>query len=113
MKVVHYITDDDKDLFQDWLDDLRDSRAKIAILRRIDRASQGNFGDHKVCRGGVSEMRVDVGSEYRVYYFQHGQTLVVILCAGDKSTQDKDIRNAIYYKIDFLQRMAANKEGIR
>ena len=112
MKVVHYITEDGKDPFQDWLDALRDSRAKITILRRIDRAVQGNLGDHKACREGVFEMRVDVGPGYRVYYFQHGQTLVVLLCAGDKRTQAGDIKKAIAHKTDFLQRIAPIAEAI-
>jgi putative addiction module killer protein len=92
-------------LYQKWVESLRDNRAKIAVLRRIDRAALGNFGDHKVCRDGVSEMRVDVGPCYRVYYFQHGQTLVVLLCGGDKRTQEADISRAATYKANFLRRM--------
>ncbi len=105
MEIVHYTTEDGADLYQKWLDGLRDNRAKIAVLRRIDRAALGNFGDHKSCREGVSEMRVDVGPGYRVYYFQHGQTLVVLLCGGDKRTQDADINKAVDYRADFLRRM--------
>ena len=105
MKIVHYTTEDGADLYQKWLDSLRDNRARIAVLRRIDRAALGNFGDHKSCRDGVSEMRVNLGSGYRVYYFQHGQTLVVLLCGGDKRTQDADISKAVDYKANFLRRM--------
>ena len=105
MKIVHYATEDGFDPYQAWMDALRDNRARIAVLRRVDRAAQGNFGDHKVCRDGISEMRVDVGPGYRVYYFQHGQTLVVLLCGGDKRTQDADISTAVAYKTDFLRRM--------
>ena len=105
MEIVHYITEDGSDPYQKWVDALRDNRGKIAILRRIDRAALGNFGDHKPCRGGVSEMRVDVGPGYRVYYFQHGQTLVVLLCGGDKRTQDADISKAVDYRADFLRRI--------
>ena len=105
MEIVHYTAEDGVDLYQSWVDSLRDNRAKIAVLRRIDRAALGNFGDHKACRGGVSEMRVDVGAGYRVYYFQHGQTLVVLLCGGDKRTQDADISKAVSYRADFLRRM--------
>ena len=95
MEIVHYTTENGSDPYQEWMDALRDNHAKIAVLRRVDRASQGNFGDHKPCRDGISEMRVDVGPGYRVYYFQHGQTLVVLLCGGDKRTQDADISNAV------------------
>ena len=105
MEITHYLTEDGTDLYQEWVDALRDSRARIAVLRRVDRAALGNFGDHKPCRDGVSEMRIDVGPGYRVYYFQHGQTLVVLLCGGDKRTQDADISRAVVYKTDFLRRM--------
>ena len=71
MKAVHYLTPDGRDPFQRWFDSLKDRRAKVMALRRIDRASQGNFGDHKPCRDGVSEMRLDVGPGYRIYYFLH------------------------------------------
>ncbi|MDR3176200.1 MAG: type II toxin-antitoxin system RelE/ParE family toxin [Desulfovibrio sp.] len=105
MEIIHYTTEDGTDPYQKWVDALRDNRARIAVLRRIDRAALGNFGDHKACRDGVSEMRVDVGPGYRVYYFQHGQTLVVLLCGGDKRTQDADISKAVGYRTDFLRRM--------
>ena len=87
------------------MDGLRDARARVAILRRVDRAALGNFGNHKACRDGVSEMRIDCGPGYRVYYFQHGEMFVVLLCGGDKRGQDADISRAIGYKIDFLRRM--------
>ncbi len=105
MEIVHYTTEDGTDLYQKWVDALRDNRTRIAVLRRIDRVSMGNFGDHKPCRDGVSELRVDVGPGCRVYYFQYGETLVVLLCGGDKRTQDADISKAIACKIDFLRRM--------
>ncbi|WP_092154996.1 type II toxin-antitoxin system RelE/ParE family toxin [Desulfovibrio legallii] len=105
MGIIHYTTEDGTDPYQKWVDALRDNRARIAVLRRIDRAAMGNFGDHKACRDGVSEMRIDVGQGYRVYYFQHGQTLVVLLCGGDKRTQDADISKAVAYRADFLRRM--------
>ena len=110
MEIAHYINEDGTDLYQKWVDALRDNRAKIAVLRRIDRAALGNFGDHKPCRDGVSEMRVDVGPGYRVYYFQHGQTLVVLLCGGDKRSQYADISKAVAYRTDFLRRMKSQEE---
>ena len=110
MEIAHYITEDGTDLYQEWVDTLRDTRAKVAVLRRVDRAALGNFGDHKSCRDGVSEMRVDVGPGYRVYYFQHGKTLVVLLCGGDKRSQDADISRAVAYRTDFLRRMKSQEE---
>jgi len=64
------------------------------IVDRLKRASNGNFGDHKSVRGGVYEMRVDVGPGYRVYYFQRGKQLVILLSGGDKRTQNADIAEA-------------------
>ena len=102
--VEHYITPDGKDPTQDWLDDLRDLRARIAILRRIDRVELGNFGDHKSVGGGVSELRVDVGPGYRVYYAQAGNTLVLLLLGGDKRSQQSDIERAITCWNDWQRR---------
>ena len=67
-EIRHYITDDGRDVFADWRDKVKDSKAKIAIDRRIYRAALGNFGDHKPCREGVWELRIDVGPGYRVYH---------------------------------------------
>jgi putative addiction module killer protein len=82
------------DEFDRWLSDLADERAKTKIASRIARLSFGNAGDVKPVGDGVSEMRVHHGPGYRVYYKQTGRTIVVILCGGDKSNQDRDIRRA-------------------
>jgi len=105
MKIVHYQTEDGADVYQEWMDGLRDARARVAILRRIDRVVMGNFGNHKVCRDGVSELRIDYGPGYRVYYFQHGKMFVVLLCGGNKRTQDADIDRAVVFRTDFLRRI--------
>ena len=110
MEIVHYVTEDGTDLYQQRVDALRDKRARIAVLRRVGRAAVGNFGDHKVCRGGVLEMRIDYGPGYRVYYFQYGQALVALLCGGDKRTRDADISKAVAYKTDFLRRMKEERQ---
>jgi putative addiction module killer protein len=78
----------------DWLAGLRDTRAKSAIIRRINRIELGNFGDHKQLRDGVSELRIDVGQGYRVYYALSGKTIVLLLCGGDKRQQSADIDRA-------------------
>lgn len=83
--------------FDAWLDDLRDIRAKAKILARIDRLSNGNPGDVAPIGDGLSEMKIDYGPGYRVYYLQHGQLLVVLLCAGDKGSQKRDIKDAKAY----------------
>ena len=81
--------------FDEWIDALRDRRAAAKILSRIQRIERGNLGDVKPLVAGISEMRIHFGPGYRVYYTRRGQTIVLLLCGGDKSTQDKDIRRAI------------------
>lgn len=81
-------------VFSDWLTGLRDINARTRILVRIRRLELGNPGDVKSVGGGVSEMRVDYGPGYRVYFVQQGKTVVILLCGGDKPTQDKDIATA-------------------
>ena len=81
-------------VFKAWFAQLRDGMAKAHILRRIERASQGNFGDVKPVGEGVSEMRVTHGPGYRVYFVQRGKELVILLCGGDKGSQSRDIRHA-------------------
>ena len=77
-----------------WFAGLRDSVARARINIRIRRLSLGNPGDAKPLGEGVSELRVDYGPGYRVYFIQRGNVVIVLLAGGDKSTQDKDIRNA-------------------
>lgn len=82
-------------VFNAWLRGLGDFKAKANILSRIMRAEAGNFGDVKSVGDGVSEMRVDVGPGYRVYYMRDGLAVYVLLAGGDKSTQARDIKQAI------------------
>ena len=66
-EIHHYLTlGDERDLYADWLEKLRDTTAKISVVRRVTRIEQGNFGDHQFCREGVWELRIDVGAGYRV-----------------------------------------------
>lgn len=109
MKIIHYQTTEGRDVYQEWVNGLRDLKAKVAILRRVDRIALGNFGDHKPCREGVFEMRIDLGPGYRVYYFKHGAQFVLLLCGGDKGTQPADIDKAVEFKADFLRRMKESK----
>lgn len=80
--------------FSTWLGSLRDAKAKQRILARLTMAEQGNFGDSDAVGEGISEMRIHVGAGYRVYYTRTGKTVVFLLCGGDKSTQDRDIKRA-------------------
>ena len=83
------------DTFARWIDGLRDIRARARILVRIERLSLGNPGDVKPVGEGVSEMRIDYGPGYRVYFKKIGQIVVVLLAGGDKRTQATDIKNAL------------------
>jgi putative addiction module killer protein len=90
--------------FNDWLNDLKDVGAAARILARIGRVRLGNMGDCKHVGAGVSELRIDHGPGYRVYLGQRGQTLVILLCGGDKRTQEQDILNAREYWNDYQKR---------
>ena len=83
------------DEYRDWIDDLKDRVARARILVRVDRLIDGNPGQHRDLTNGMSELKVDVGSGYRVYYTQRGERLLLLLVGGDKSTQQKDIAMAI------------------
>ena len=83
------------DVFVDWLDGLEDIRARARVLVRIERLAAGNPGDVKPVSEGVSELRIDYGPGYRVYFKKRGKELIILLAGGDKSTQSKDIRKAL------------------
>ncbi len=83
------------DTFARWIDGLYDIRARARILVRIERLSIGNPGDVRPVGEGVSELRIDYGPGYRVYYKKVGQTVVILLAGGDKRTQAKDIKTAL------------------
>ena len=100
-EVVAFRAKDGQVPFEDWLNDLKDKRAVARVLARLARVRQGNLGDCKSVGEGVSELRVDCGPGYRVYLGQKGQTLVVLLCGGNKRTQDRDIRLAKQYWHEF------------
>jgi putative addiction module killer protein len=83
------------DLFASWLDGLRDVRARARVLVRIERLVSGNPGDVEAVGEGVSEMRIDYGPGYRVYFKRRGREMVILLAGGDKRTQTADIQAAL------------------
>ncbi len=107
-EIRHYIDRNDRDIFENWLEKVRDVQAEVAIDRRIMRLELGNFGDHKFLREGVWELRINVGPGYRVYYAMAGLTVVLLLCGGDKRRQEADIETACEYWRDW---QARNKQG--
>ena len=78
-----------------WLDGLRDTRARARVLVRVERLAAGNPGDVRAVGEGVSELRIDYGPGYRVYYKRQGRAIVVLLAGGDKRTQSRDIETAL------------------
>ena len=94
IELRRYQLEDESTPVTEWLRGLRDTRARAQIEVRLRRVSAGNFGDCKPVGEGVSEMRVDIGTGYRVYYGKHGQALIILLCGGDKGSQQADITRA-------------------
>lgn len=91
------------EVYREWLDALRDRAGRARILVRIERLIQGNPGQHRDLTDGVSELKIDVGPGYRVYYAQRGTRLLLLLAGGDKSTQQKDIALAIQMARNFQE----------
>lgn len=83
------------EVFVEWLDSLRDIRARARVLVRVERLAAGNPGDVKPVSEGVSELRIDYGPGYRVYFKKRGREVVILLAGGDKSTQARDIKKAL------------------
>lgn len=77
--------------FDRWLRELRDARARVRILARLDRVAVGNPGDVRPVGEGISELRIDYGPGYRVYFMRRGPVVIVLLCGGDKASQGRDI----------------------
>ena len=104
IEIRHYLTAGGEDPLIDWLKRLRDPIAKLQILRRLNRLEQGLLGDHRFCRDGVWELRIDSGPGYRIHYANAGEVIVLLLCAGDKRTQSADIERAVRCWQDWQRR---------
>ncbi len=89
--------------FDDWMAGLRDAKGKIIILKRLERMKSGNLGDAKSVGDKVSEVRIDFGPGYRLYYTRKGETLIVLLVAGDKSSQARDVAAAKEAAVEWNQ----------
>lgn len=87
--------------FKKWFDDLKDRKAQVAIDLRLERMGMGNFGQCKVIGEGLHELKIDIGPGYRVYFGKIGLRIVLLLCAGDKKSQQKDIEKAKKYFQDY------------
>ena len=105
----YYQTSAGEQPFVEWLRDLEDRRARARIEARLSRVAIGNFGDVEPVGEGVMELRIDWGPGYRVYFARVGQVIVLLLCGGDKSTQQRDIDRAKGYFEDYKARTAQRK----
>ena len=107
-KLRFYRTADGKVVVEEWLASLRDARTRARLHIRLDRLEEGNLGDHRSVGGGVIELREHFGSGYRIYLGLDGERVIILLCAGDKSTQARDIRIAQGHWADYR---AGKKQG--
>ena len=104
IEIRQYTTASGRNPFESWLASLKDARAAARIAARLDRLVAGNFGDAKPVGQGVSELRIDYGPGYRIYFAMVSGTCVLLLSGGDKRRQSADIAKAIDYLKDFKQR---------
>lgn len=104
-----YETEDGNTPFSSWLDSLRDREARARIRKRLDRVALGNLGDYRSVGETVFELKIDYGPGYRVYFAQIEVPVLLLLCGGDKSTQDRDIQKAKQFWSNFNERENANE----
>ena len=104
MEIHHYINPTGRDLFDEWLSQLGDTRTQAKIAVRIDRLAAGNLGDCKALRDGLWELRIDWGPGYRIYYAMTGKESVLLLNGGDKRRQAADIERALGFLKDYKER---------
>ena len=103
-QIIVYQTENGKEPFNDWLDSLKDAQTVARIISRLGRVELGNYGDTKSVGEGVKELRYTFGAGYRVYFAEVDDTLVLLLCGGDKGSQKRDIKTAQSYWQDYRQR---------
>ncbi len=94
---------EETETYRDWINALRDRTGRARIQVRVDRLIHGNPGEYRDLTGGVSELKIDFGSGYRVYYAKRGDRLLLLLAGGDKTTQQNDIEMAIYLAKNFQE----------
>lgn len=105
IRLLEYVTDDGNNVFRTWIRKLKDNTARARIRVRLNRIRLGNFGDCKPVGEGVSEIRIDYGPGYRVYFGRSGFAVVILLCGGTKKKQSEDIKLAQKYWADYQRRM--------
>jgi len=99
--IKHYIASNGKIPYENWFNNIKDNSNKKRIATRIERLALGNYGDYKNLGDGVYELRLFFGSGYRVYFAEVDNTIILLLCGGDKNSQTKDIKKAKEYWEEF------------
>jgi len=102
--ILHYRTTEGRYPYRDWVESIDDKKVRAAVLARVDRLSFGTFGDWKAVGEGVCELRIHFGAGHRVFFGRQGQTVVILLCGGEKRSQDSDIKRAKRYWKDYETR---------
>jgi putative addiction module killer protein len=105
-ELLYYVTLNDRVPFREWYSGLKSMDSKVSVQSRLARLRRGLLGDCKPVGRGVLELRIFMGPGYRVYFGQQGDSLILLLCGGDKNSQSKDIRLAHAYWDDYLRRIA-------
>lgn len=108
-EIRNYQTADGKEPFDEWLNSLRDIQVRVKIEKRLSRVAQGNLGNYRSVGNGVCELKINYGAGYRVYFGQIGTQIILLLCAGDKSTQQQDIQTAKEYWQNYERRESSDK----
>lgn len=96
-EIEYYLLPNGNSPFQEWYKALKSEKIKAVVLKRLARVRLGNLGEYRSVRDGVYEFKIDFGPGYRIYFGQEGTKLIILLCAGEKRTQQKDIRKAHEY----------------
>ena len=102
-KLQAYRTSNGREPFTEWYDSIRDEDIQNRIERRLDRIISGNFGDYRSVGAGVFELRFPFGAGYRIYFGEVDNTIILLLCAGDKSSQSRDIERAKRYWLEYKE----------
>jgi putative addiction module killer protein len=104
MEIREYVSRDGKAIFTDWWRKLRDRQARDRIHSQIDRLRLGNAGDCKSVGNGIYELRIHYGPGYRIYFGQTGKQIILLLCGGNKASQQQDVKRAKHYWEDYRRR---------
>ena len=111
VSILHYRTVEGRFPYREWIESIVDKTTRAAVLARVDRLAFGAFGDWKAVGDGVCELRIHFGAGYRVYFGRDGKAVVILLCGGEKRSQDADIKRAKRHWKDYETRKTSASRG--